>query len=108
VAAITAAQLAQLRPHLETAVSDNLAMVEQTVARVNAMAFPLYTDDDEDTDRRLNEACARLWISPFGRPLSVVDPAADNPWEKWNKADDRSKGANNPVPHWPDIDASAV
>jgi hypothetical protein len=108
VAAITAAQLALERPHLETAVSDNLAMVDQTIAKVNAMAFPLYTDDDEDTDRRLNEACARLWIHPFGRPIGVADPSADNPWVTLNKQDDRSKGANNPVPHWPDIDSGAI
>lgn len=108
MAAISAAQLALERPHLETAVSDNPAVIAQVIAKVNAMAFPLYTDDDEDTERRLNEACARLWIHPFGRPLSVVDPVADNPWQAQNRRDDRDKGANNPVPHWPDIDASAI
>jgi hypothetical protein len=108
VAAITAAQLALERPHLATALSDNPDVINQTVAKVNKMAFPLYTDDAEDTDRRLNEACARLWLHPFGRPLAVADPAAENPWKASNRADDKLKGANNPVPHWPDIDSGAI
>ena len=97
---ITAVGLVAAYPEWEDANTNTPAVITNVLARVNAMSFELYSDDDEETDRRYLEACALLYEHPYGRDMFKPDQATSNPYRKEAERRDILKGTAYRVPGW--------
>ena len=97
---ITAAGLVAAYPEWEDANTSTPAVITNVLARVNAMSFELYSDTDEETDRRYLEACALLYDHPYGRDMHKPDQATINPYRKEADRRDILKGTAYRVPGW--------
>ena len=98
-ATVTAADLIAAYPEWSAVQSSQPAVVTNILAVANAMALPLYTDTDEEIDRRLLEACANLFAHPFGRDMSKYNPA-DNWYRVEATRRDVLKGTAYRAPGW--------
>ena len=97
MAAITSAGLKAAFPEWELAAD---AVLDPVILKVNAIAFDLYTDDDQDTYRRYQEASAVLYDQAFSRPMDKPDQATSNPYRRAASRDDLLKATAYRAPGW--------
>jgi ABC-type nitrate/sulfonate/bicarbonate transport system substrate-binding protein len=94
---ITSAGLIAAYPEWAQAPAGVLA---NAIAVANARPLQLYTDADEETNRRYLEAGALLYTMPFARDLHRPDQGEQNPYRMAADELDRLKGTAYRAPGW--------
>jgi hypothetical protein len=93
---ITSTGLVAAYPEWANAPSD---VIDNAVAVANAKALDLYTDSDEETDRRYLEASAILYSLPFARDMRRPKDGTNHYRMEANRKD-RLKGIAYRAPGW--------
>ena len=100
MAAITAAGLVAAYPQWAAVNTGQPAVVANVVLQANSLTLELYTNDQQDTERRYTEANALLFEHPYARDMLQVAPDTPNHWRREAQRRDRLLGAAYRGPGW--------